>query len=58
MCLPRCDRILLVKPGVDPRPIECDSFGRFEVDGVTGPVALGFELDDGRLIRTELLDLP
>ncbi len=55
---PRCDRIRIVSPSGPQQSIECDSFGRFDASGVHEPFALAFELADGRLVRTELIDLP
>lgn len=55
---PRCDRVRIVKPSGPQQSIECDSFGRFDATGVQEPFALAFELADGRLVRTELIDLP
>jgi len=55
---PRCDHIRVVGPGGPQQRVECDSFGRFEATDVNEPFALAFELPDGRLVRTELLDLP
>ncbi|MDH3294275.1 MAG: hypothetical protein OER95_08125 [Acidimicrobiia bacterium] len=52
------DQVLVITPGVEPVAIECDSFGRFEAEVMTEPLALGFELAHGRVVRTELLDLP
>ena len=55
---PRCDHIRVVGPGGPQQRVECDSFGRFEATDVNEPFALAFKLPDGRLVRTELLDLP
>ena len=55
---PRCDHVRVVGPGGPQQRVECDSFGRFEATDVDGPFALAFKLPDGRLVRTELLDLP
>lgn len=55
---PRRDEVQVLSPGAEPTQVECDSFGRFEAEITAKLVAIAFELPDGRLVRTPLLDLP